>query len=288
MMMNHKLLRFILFGSILITLVSWWDHEYVKYIKHFVVFIHEISHAVAALLSGGVVEKISIYANEAGETFIFSSNNAGAYPLIISAGYLGPSIIGAVLMNRGFLGRNHKTLIFSFGLLVLFFSFKYTVRGDLAYSTGIGAGILMLIISLISEKISRAGLIFMGAAISLYSVYDLFDFTKNVNHTDAGILASWILGKGSSEESLTSTGYIIALFWSMINLGIIYIAVIKTFHIDENHQLPDTVPVDVFPGEITPEVAEWFYKRGLDLNGNPLPLDKIEELNLNQKGNNDV
>ena len=49
------------------------------YLKAVIVLFHEICHASAALLTGGVVERIFIHGNETGETVISGKMQASFY-----------------------------------------------------------------------------------------------------------------------------------------------------------------------------------------------------------------
>jgi hypothetical protein len=61
----------------------------------FLTFIHEAGHALAALVSGGEVLELVVDPNMAGYT-----RSAGGWrPLIISGGYLGVAVVGALLLR---------------------------------------------------------------------------------------------------------------------------------------------------------------------------------------------
>lgn len=73
------------------------------------------------------------------------------------------------------------------------------------------------------------------------------------------------------------------------SLSIIFVSIKKVFQSSTQEQeVPQTensfqengdaeVP---FPGEVTPEVMEWFFSKGLDLNGKPLPTEFLEKEEL--------
>jgi hypothetical protein len=67
-----------------------WDSSIIYPIKIFVVLLHEISHAIAAIVSGGSVESISLDLNLAGNTVTKGGNQI----LIALSGYLGSLIFG--------------------------------------------------------------------------------------------------------------------------------------------------------------------------------------------------
>lgn len=71
-----------------------WDTPIVYPIKIFVVFLHELGHALAALLTGGQVISIQIFPDEGGLT-----TTRGGWPFVIlSAGYVGSLLFGGVLL----------------------------------------------------------------------------------------------------------------------------------------------------------------------------------------------
>ncbi len=71
-----------------------WDTPVVYPIKIFVVCLHELAHALAAILTGGQVISIQIFPDEGGLT-----TTSGGWPFIItSAGYLGSMLFGAALL----------------------------------------------------------------------------------------------------------------------------------------------------------------------------------------------
>ncbi len=71
-----------------------WETPVVYPIKIFVVCLHELGHALAALLTGGQVVSIQIFPEEGGLTL-----TRGGWPfVIVSAGYLGSMLLGGVLL----------------------------------------------------------------------------------------------------------------------------------------------------------------------------------------------
>jgi len=64
----------------------------------FVIAFHEFSHAMAAVLTGGRVKSISLDPHEGGVTHMLGGKSAITLP----AGYLGSSLIGALLTFCGF------------------------------------------------------------------------------------------------------------------------------------------------------------------------------------------
>ncbi|MCE9500755.1 MAG: M50 family metallopeptidase [Leptospira sp.] len=280
--MDQKPLKIMFFLSLLISLITLWDHHLMGYLKNFIVLFHEICHALAALLTGGVVEKISIHGNESGETIALPSKMKGSFVFIVSAGYLGSSMFGGLLLHRGFSGKYEKHSLLILAFTILFITFKFSESGNLAYSTGVLWGALFLLPGLFSRQISSLALVFLGTSVSLYSIYDLFDFAHRIENTDAGILANWILntnqGKGTPQNSVIFLSYLIGVIWSLISLLIVYLSIQKTFRHAAPAPEPDIHDAEKFPGEVTPEIVDWFLSRGMDLNGKPLPPELISDI----------
>lgn len=290
--MTSRAFQFTLFLSMILSLISFWDHPVMSYTKEFVVLIHEICHAVAALLTGGGVKNIVIHGNESGETVAIASSIKGSFLFIVSAGYLGTALIGSVLLYKGLTGVNNKTTLIVFGIVVFFITMKYSMIGELTYTIGIAWAVLILCSAFMGKQISSLALVFLGTTISLYSIYDISDFTRHVHQTDAGILAYYLTGYNPNEHakipnSVLVLGYLIAITWSLISVGTIYSFVMRSLdysHSPQSSQDPSLSfnefgDLDqMFPGELTPEVVDWFQSRGLDLNGRPLNGEFVDEL----------
>lgn len=291
--MTGRSFRMVLFFSMVLSLISFWDHPVMSYTKEFVVLIHEICHAIAALLTGGGVQNIVIHGNESGETIATVSGVQGSFLFIVSAGYLGTALIGSILLYKGLTGSNQKSTLILFGILVFFITMKYSAAGEFAYNVGVVSSLLILVSGFLGRRVGAFALVFLGATISLYSIYDLSDFTRNVQHTDAGILAFYLTGYDPNlsktiPPSVQILGYLIAITWSLISIGTIYSFLSRSLVSDEGMVTPGTDPMppsenpmegpaEFFPGELTPEVVDWFLARGLDLNGRPLNRELVDE-----------
>ena len=83
-------------------------------IRLLVTFLHEGGHALAALATGGAVRGIEVYADGSGVTW----TQGGLSLAVVSAGYLGATLYGALLialLRRGVAGR---TLLLATGIWV--------------------------------------------------------------------------------------------------------------------------------------------------------------------------
>src|SRR5687767_3374780 len=83
-----------------ITVVLWFMPfaEYLVYpIRLFVTFIHESSHALMAILTGGSVQSLTIAADGSGVVYAADSGWLSGL-LTSSAGYLGTTVFGVVML----------------------------------------------------------------------------------------------------------------------------------------------------------------------------------------------
>lgn len=278
--------KIIFFISIVLTLIAIWNFKIMLHLKSLIVLFHEICHASAALLTGGVVEKIFIHGNETGETII-SGQMQASFLFVVSAGYIGSSLLGGILLNRGFHKNQAKQVLGFVGIFLILFTHFYSDNHNFTYNTGIRFGIIFIILSFISKELSSLTLIFLGTGVSLYSVYDLVDFTNQIQHTDAGILANWILGKKEKVFGLNlkELGICIAVIWSSISLFILGILVQKTFTEPDRLLKMSKLKRQFVEAKVEPDVAQWFLSRGLDLNGKPLDKDWATQLKKEGKEN---
>ncbi len=273
--MSDKPLKFAIFLSLILSLVAFWDHQITSYLKDFVVLIHEICHASAALFTGGMVKGIALHGNEGGETIAIPASFRGSFILVVSAGYIGSSLVGGLLLKSGFSGQNARQTLILFGLLLITVSVLYSKLGELAYFTGIFWGLGILVTGMLGESISILALVFLGTSISLYSIYDLSDFADKLPETDAGILAYWMSGLSPEDLNAEETpvavlflGYLIASLWSLLSIGIIYYFLKGSLHEhrhEEDHTTANALDsFERFPGDLSPEAKLWLEKRGVD------------------------
>jgi hypothetical protein len=146
-----------------------WDTPVVYPIKIFVVCLHELGHAAAALLTGGQVVGIQIYPEEGGVTF-----TRGGWPFVIlSAGYLGSLLAGSVLFYLSSRRRRGRGLMVALAVLIaastlLFFRNFFGVIYGLLTAAAMWFGAYRLPAS-INLYIVR----FIAVASCLYALLDI-------------------------------------------------------------------------------------------------------------------
>ncbi|MEM7179965.1 MAG: M50 family metallopeptidase [Spirochaetota bacterium] len=275
---NHKLI----FGAaVVLFLLTLWDNTYMSYLKDLIVFLHESCHALATILTGGSVEAIVLQGHESGFVQARTGFFSLSFVIVVSAGYIGTTFLGSVFLQQGFARKNSQLLLCLLGLVLISLAFLYTEKSSLAFRIATIWACIFFLFSLSGKEIANVAVIFLGTMLCLYSIYDLADFTRNMQATDAGILADYITklslfaGKATVLDK-KQLAYAIAIFWTLINFRILYAAFTHSFVDSRTESLPaglDEMKRNVEKGNVTPEIAEWFFKNGLDLDGKPLNGD---------------
>jgi hypothetical protein len=164
-----------------------WNTFLVYPLKIFVVFLHELSHGLAAILTGGSIERIELSFNQGGVCL----TRGGSEFVILSAGYLGSMLWGALLLILSARTQWDRLLLKGVAILTLIVTVLY-VRSIFGFLYGLGAGIgLLLIASRLSPKISELFIQAIAITSCLYSVYDILSdlFFRSVPESDANALA---------------------------------------------------------------------------------------------------
>lgn len=136
-------------------------------IRILVTFLHELGHAVGALITGGWVERIQINANGSG----FTSTAGGSRSIILMGGYLGSALFGNILF---FIGARSKVLVKP-ALILLCISMIVTALYwfNSMFTTGVLFLFVVAIYLIISKtNFSREVLMFFGLATILYIIQD--------------------------------------------------------------------------------------------------------------------
>ncbi len=148
-----------------------WDTPAVYPIKVFVVLLHEISHAMMALATGGVVERIELNPNQGGRCYC-----GGIRFLTLSAGYLGSLAWGGLMVSASQMKRiNSRWVTGAVGLLVTGLTIAY-VRPALGFGFWFGLAFgsaLVLGAARLSAAVNQGILLTLGLTSCLYAILDI-------------------------------------------------------------------------------------------------------------------
>lgn len=129
----------------LLVLLAWllWSTIWVAPLRILVVVFHELGHAAMAVLTGGEVEGIEVFANEGGVT----RTRGGVAFLVMNGGYLGSLVAGVLLLasvKRPGRGRYVASALGVMLLLVTLLWFRPVLSFGFFYAGIAGAGLLLL------------------------------------------------------------------------------------------------------------------------------------------------
>ncbi|NKB66895.1 MAG: hypothetical protein GKR89_07540 [Candidatus Latescibacteria bacterium] len=191
-----------------------WDTWLVKPFRLFVVMVHEICHAGAALISGGQVVEMRTNWDESGHTL----TRGGFFPLISSAGYVGSAALGALLIYTANWPQAQRATLLAIGVACVGMTVWYTPVGGLDFYLGALGGVLIMGLALRSQRAAALGSGFLGVVLCLYSLYDFrTDLWLYPERTDAGILAQYWCG-----GCRMWLAYPIAFIWVLLSLSFMY------------------------------------------------------------------
>ncbi len=150
-----------------------WNTDVIWPLRVLVVVFHELSHAAAALLTGGGVESISFSRNEGGVAWTRGGNRF----VISTAGYLGSLLVGAGLFLAAVNTRADRGIAAGLGALLILTSLIY-IRDlfPFAFAVLLGAVIIAAAWKL-PAQISDLTLRVIGLVSMLYVPWDILSDT---------------------------------------------------------------------------------------------------------------
>jgi hypothetical protein len=185
----RRRLRFVLgFSLYFVALWYLWYTPVIYPLKIFVVLLHEVSHAVALLVTGGVVDHITLDPQQGGATL-----GRGGWPFVtLSAGYLGSLAFGALLVQGAQWKRvSSGTLLAVVGGAVLALTAVY-VRNPFGLAFGLLFGASLVLSGRRLPPIWSARLMMgLGLTSVLYAILDIKSDILDRPHleSDAHMLA---------------------------------------------------------------------------------------------------
>ena len=164
-----------------------WGTLAVYPLKILVVFMHELSHGLAAVLTGGSIEEISLSAQEGGHAI----TRGGSRFIILSAGYVGSLLFGVALLLMALRTNADRVVLGLFGIVILLVTALY-IRDlfPLAFCTIAGFSMLAGA-RYLNLHINDFVLRVIGLTSVIYVPYDIFSDTiaRSNLRSDAYMLA---------------------------------------------------------------------------------------------------
>jgi hypothetical protein len=175
--------------------VGWyfWDSPALWPLKLLVVMMHESGHALATLLTGGAVDRITLAANESGSCLSRLPSGTLAQVAVYSAGYVGSALAGAFLLLATFRFRLRRVVLGAACVWLAGMGILYAGDGfTLAFCMGTA-----LVLGLAAKYLPEGGVdmlnLFLAAFTALYVAFDLRSdlwHAAGGSVSDAALLAS--------------------------------------------------------------------------------------------------
>jgi hypothetical protein len=181
-----------------------WDTFVVYPFRVFVVLLHEVSHGLAAVATGGRVVSIGLNVDEGGDCLTL-----GGWPfLILNAGYLGSLLWGAAFLLLGGRRTRARPVIALVGILTLGVTLVY-VRTWFGLLYGTAAALVLLVVA---SRMKPAASEFLLAAIGATScLYAVWDVASDVLRSHSG---------ASDASALARLTGIPAVLWGVAWIGV--------------------------------------------------------------------
>jgi hypothetical protein len=177
---------FLILCGIYLALAFLWDTVWVYPLKLFVVLLHEASHGLAALATGGRIEEILVFPEEGGRTTTTGGNGF----VITSAGYLGSMLLGATILLVSTRTRLSQWLALLVGLGVVTLAFRCMPADGRSFA--VVFGVVLAGTAPMPRPVSELVLRVIGVTSCLYAILDIKSDVLDREHdsSDASRLAA--------------------------------------------------------------------------------------------------
>jgi len=148
-----------------------WDTKLVYPVKLLVVFFHESSHGIAAVLTGGTVNRLEISPLEGGACYTSGGNRV----LVLSAGYLGSMVWGGIILLLASRTRFDRHVSLILGTIVVLIGLAFVrplVSFGQLFVVAAGVG-LYAIGTFLPEQVNDVALRVIGLTSCMYAPLDI-------------------------------------------------------------------------------------------------------------------
>ena len=161
--------RYIALLLIFIAIGFLWNTLFVYPLKIFVVFMHEVSHGLAAIATGGRILEIQINPQQGGHAL----TQGGSRFWTLTAGYLGSLLWGGIILLLAARTRFDKAISILIGVGMVAISIGFG-ESTFTYLFGIGFGVALIAIGFyLPEAVNDWVLRIIGVTSCLYAILDI-------------------------------------------------------------------------------------------------------------------
>lgn len=184
----------------------------------FVTYVHETNHGLVALLTGGSLISFTMQMDTSGLAY----TQGGIRFLILSAGYVGSTIWGGLLLIASLKKKSYKPLLSILSIFFLIFTLLYA-RNFVAFGSGLFfSALLFLFSNLKNNNFTSIFIGFLAVQTSFNSISDIYDLlflSKTCARTDAHLMSQEMTGG-------LIPPIIFATIWALI-AGILFFIILK-------------------------------------------------------------
>ncbi len=198
--------------SIILVIVAiyFWDSWVILPVKFLTVFFHELSHGLAAVVTGGSIAKIELNFQQGGVCW----TRGGIRWIVVSAGYLGSLVWGCIILISNIKFKKEKLLMNILSLTFIIATVLWVRNLD-----GILICLMLaLLFYLFPKYLNRFAcdviLNFVALTSCFYVIYDIKDdlIDRSVQGSDAMVLG----------EMWHIPGVVIGVVWMIIAIVVTY------------------------------------------------------------------
>lgn len=161
--------RVLIFAAAAIAMGFFWNSIALKPLRVFVVFLHEASHAIMTVATGGEVKDMAVRFEEGGHVISLG----GSRFWTLTAGYLGSLAWGVLIMMISCRTKHSRPLAMAMGVGAGLITIFY-MRNGAGLAIGIGASLFFILGSLfLIEGAVVWTMRIIGLGSCLYATYDI-------------------------------------------------------------------------------------------------------------------
>jgi len=178
---------FLLLCGIYLVVVFLWRTPWVLPLKLLVVLFHELSHGIAAVLTGGRIAEIQVSPDQGGHCV-----TAGGVPVVVvSAGYLGSLFFGVMLLLTATRTRVSPVVAGLLGAALAFVALRFMPAGSSGQWIAGLWGIAFVVLAVLPRPASELALRIVAVTSCLYAILDIKSDVLDQDHpaSDASQLA---------------------------------------------------------------------------------------------------
>lgn len=212
---NRAAESILVFGIVLLTFLL-WDTFFVFPIKLFVVFLHESSHAITILLTGGRISEISLGFDLGGKIIAEGGNDIA----IASSGYFGSLLFGLLIFITAELKKVRRYIFLALALLFLLITIFATPTLEFILIGLITIGMLVFFSFFVRIRLVKLIVKALALVSAIYVLIDIKeDMLSNDFASDAQILAD-LIGVDQVVISLMWLVASAALIWLVLKFSL--------------------------------------------------------------------